>query len=324
MRDAHMIAIPVSDFATGPDLTVDIFIRLSEDRYLCVAKAGQKTQIMELTAFKKEKLTTLYIRKEDFQVYVEKTIALTEAALRLVKDDAKKTKLIRLASQSVFQELDKMGPSKEAVAHAKLVCEMTMSFVSSTPRLSALISSLQNGNDWVLNHSLATSAFCVMLGKELGWLQAAILEKLALGGLLHNTGMREIPVEVLNKPRAQYTQEELALYETHPYRGMILLQSVPYIPDDVVACVYEHHETASGQGFPRRLRDLRMNPLGKVVACAAQYAELLIINPNCAAPRTPEQAMQYIQDIMGQPFNKDVFKALQKLVSKDNKNQEAA
>lgn len=323
MLDAHMIAIPVSDFASGPDLTVDIFIRLTEDKYLCIAKAGDRTQVTELAAFKKEKIDTLFIRKEDFQMYVEKTIALTEAALKIVKDDSKKTKLIRIASQSVLLELSSMGPSKEAITHAMAACNMTLTFVDSTPRLANLVSALQSGNDWVLNHAVATSAFSAMLGRELGWHQAGTLERLALGGLLHNIGLKEVPAEIVNKPRSQYTNAELAVYETHPYRGMVLLQSIPFIPDDVIACVYEHHENVTGMGFPRRLRDLRMNPMAKTVACAAHYAELLVKNPNCATPRNPEEALRYIQDVMGQPFNRDVFKALQKLLAKDAKNTAA-
>src|SRR5690606_80586 len=120
--------------------------------------------------------------------------------------------------------------------------------------------------------------------------------------------------EIVNKPRAQLSFDELQVYESHAFRGMEILRTIPSVPDDVVAIVYEHHENAIGQGYPRKLRDLRMNPLAKVVALADAFAELTIKSPNCPTPKSAFDAINYLEVTMGQPFNKEAFTALRLLI----------
>ena len=84
--------------------------------------------------------------------------------------------------------------------------------------------------------------------------------------------------------------------------------------------VYEHHENAMGLGYPRKLRDIRMNPLAKVVALATQFCELTIPSACQPSPMSPVEAVTYIKEIMGQPYNKEAFSALVKLVEIDFKS----
>jgi HD-GYP domain-containing protein (c-di-GMP phosphodiesterase class II) len=112
------------------------------------------------------------------------------------------------------------------------------------------------------------------------------------------------------------TFDELQAYETHPFRGMEILRTVQSVTDDVISIIYEHHENALGQGYPRKMRDLRMNPLSKVVALADQFVELTLRNPNCPIPKPAYDAMKYIEVVMGQPFNREAFGGLRLLVVK--------
>jgi HD-GYP domain-containing protein (c-di-GMP phosphodiesterase class II) len=111
--------------------------------------------------------------------------------------------------------------------------------------------------------------------------------------------------------------EEIQAYETHPFKGMQMLLSLGIVPDDVIAIVYEHHENAIGQGFPRKLRNLKMHPLAKVVAVADEFCNLTLSNPNCPVPKTPREALMTIEYTMGQPHNKEAFRALQMVVNKE-------
>ena len=63
----------------------------------------------------------------------------------------------------------------------------------------------------------------------------------------------------------------------------------------IVSIVYEHHENSIGQGFPQRLRDVKMHPLAKVTALADGYANLILPNVNCAVSKNPREALMYIE-----------------------------
>ncbi len=62
------------------------------------------------------------------------------------------------------------------------------------------------------------------------------------------------------------TTAEIMQWETHPFRGMQMLQAIGIVPDDVVSMVYEHHENSIGQGFPQKFREVRLHPLGKITS----------------------------------------------------------
>ena len=113
------------------------------------------------------------------------------------------------------------------------------------------------------------------------------------------------------------TNEELQLYETHAYKGAQLLAGLGVVPDDIVAMVYEHHENALGQGYPQRIRDLKTHPLAKIVALANQFVELTVEGPDCVKPRTAREAVNFIEQVMGLPFNKEAFRALKRIIDKE-------
>ncbi len=55
----------------------------------------------------------------------------------------------------------------------------------------------------------------------------------------------------LELPRHALNREQTALYETHVQRGVEILRSnALLISDDIISIVLEHHENASGQGYP--------------------------------------------------------------------------
>ena len=156
-----------------------------------------------------------------------------------------------------------------------------------------------------------------MIGKSMGWTRKDTLEKLNLGGFLHDIGKKELSQELLSKPRSSWSYDELTEYESHPYRGVQILQTVPAIPDDVISIVYEHHENSFGQGFPRRLREIRINPLARVVSLANAFVNLTLPNINLPHVKSAKDAVNFLEKVQGKPFNKEAFQALKSLVDKD-------
>src|SRR5262249_36872587 len=143
-------------------------------------------------------------------------------------------------------------------------------------------------------------------------------EKLALGAFLRDVGLKEVPHEILEKERAAMTSEERSQWETHPFRGAEILQKIPDIPAEVIACALEHHENAIGQGFPRRIRDTKMNAFAKVVALADTFIHLTIPTPHNPQVKSVDQAAQYIEYTMGCPFNKACLVALKRALEIDS------
>ncbi len=312
-----MVPIPLKEFVAGSVIPVDLYIRLSDDKYVLIAKEDSKTQMDQLQAYENKRVEYLFVRREDYNRYVGSNLVIAGVVVNRNEIAAeRKADFLARAGSSVMREIDVLGLNTESFEHAKLVSQATATLVEAKSDLYGVMSSLAKISGELLAHSVAVSTVSVMIGKTMGWTKRATLEKVALGGLLHDVGLKEVPVEILRKSRAEMSFDELTLYESHAFRGLEILRTIPSVPDDVASIAYEHHENAIGQGYPRKMRDLRMNPLAKVVALADQFVELTIRSPNCLNPRTAPEALRYIEITMGQPFNKDAYSALRLLIAK--------
>jgi HD-GYP domain-containing protein (c-di-GMP phosphodiesterase class II) len=316
MNVKQMVPIPITEFIDGIICPADIFVRLSEEKYVLIAKKNTKPEKERLKAFQGKDLRYLYVHREDLGKFATRNIKIAGIVIgnSSIMDKVKVQALNRAAS-SVFSEVDKLGFTGEMYEHAKLVTQSTMTLISSRPDLSSLIYSLNLTSEWLVNHSIAVSLFSSMLGRHHDWEKRDTLEKLCLGGMLHDIGMKHLPPELIEKNKADMTFEEISLYETHAFKGLTLLQALHVVPADIISIVYEHHEISGGQGYPRRLRDLKIHPLARVVSMANQFVELILKSPQNRHPLTLEQGLEHIEVVMGQPFNRDAFKALRKLVN---------
>ena len=313
-----LIPIPIADFMSGSKVPVDLYVRLSEEKFVLIVKAGTETQIERLKKYAQKDIQHFYVKKDQYTAYVDQNVNIAGILVSTQKLNAgQKTSLLGQSTTAIFQEFEALGISTQAFNHVRQISDSMVKLVDAKPDFSDLISSLGALPGDLVRHALGVSIFSTMIGRELGWEKKGTIEKLALGGLLHDVGKKELPADILTKPRAQMSFEDIILYESHPYRGMQLLNSIPTMPEDILAMAYEHHEVANGQGFPRRLRDLKMNPLSRITSLANCFCELTLSSPQNPKPRMPKEAIQHIESIMGCPFNKEVFGALKSILEKN-------
>lgn len=313
-----MVPIPISEFISGGAIPVNVYIKLSEEKFVLIAKEGSKTSLQQMRTFEKQTVDTLYVEAGEYHRLVAQNITIADMVINHSEiANAQKAEFLVKSSASVMKQVELFGFNKDIFENARTVSQQASMLIEAKPDLFHIMKSLAQISDDVLSHSVGTSAFAVMIGKMLGWTFKGSFEKVALGGLLHDIGLRQIPQDLVKKPKAYFTNDEFHIYEAHPFKGMEVLRTVNSVPDDVIAIAYEHHENSIGQGYPRKLRDVRLNPLSKIVILADAFAELTLPAAGVTA-KTPEEAVDYIERVLGQPFNKDAFQALKMLIKTSN------
>ncbi|MEN0059060.1 MAG: HD domain-containing phosphohydrolase [Bdellovibrio sp.] len=303
------VAVSRDEFVPGTPVPVDIFLRLSDNHYVLILKEGSNACFDEMHF--SEKSQWIYVRKEDYHKCVGQ--ALTVAGIVLDSDkfsEEKKTAFLSKAADSIFKEIEHLGFDHQALEHSKVVSRSIQTLVENKPDITAVITMMSTLNDHLIRHAMMVSAMSVIIARSMKWTLAQNLEKLALGALLHDVGMRDIPEEIIEMPRHAMNREQVALYESHVYRGVEILKSMPSISDDIIAMALEHHENAPGQGYPRRLRDIKTNPFARIVALADCFSETVMESVNNPHPKSAPAAIQFIEVTLGQPFHKPAFLAL--------------
>lgn len=323
MSDSQeFMPIAIDDLVSGTINPVDLFVRIKDEKFVQVAKANTTLDVHQLKNYQSKSIEYLYIRKTEYSKVAQQSIML--AGMLIQRNDVaseRKSALLKSATATVFNRMDHIGVDVELYNSAKQVTDAVVTVVNSQTHFLNLIEGLAHGGDHRLSHSVAVSLLSSMIGQEMGFNKKSTLEKLALGGLLHDIGIKALPPELLTKPRIEMTNQEIQLYETHPYKGAQLLAGLGVVPDDIVSIVYEHHENSIGQGYPQRIRDVKAHPLSKIVALANHFVELTISGPDCMKTRSPREAIMFIEHTLGLPFNKDAFRALKRIIEKDALNK---
>lgn len=310
-----MMPIPIDDLVNGIKAPCELHVRLSDSKFVAVCNSGSPIQIDQLRNYRSKEVAYLWVHKREYYKLAHQTTTLAGVILqRTDVEMGRKTEFLSKAAASVFHHIDNIGLDTNSYANARQVSEAVMIIADHHSGLSQMLDSLRRSNDQLLAHSIAVSVMSTMIGQAIGYEKKTTLEKLALAGLLHDIGLKAISPELLKKPLALMTTEEIQIYETHPFKGMQMLQALGIVPDDVVSMIYEHHENSIGQGFPQRIRDVKLHPMSKVVGLANCFANLILPNVNMPKPKTPKEAMVYIEQVMGLPFNKEAFRALGKIV----------
>jgi putative nucleotidyltransferase with HDIG domain len=324
-NDGGMIAIPIQDFIASSKLQVDIFVRLQSGRFVQVAKSGEVVSVDRLKNYETKKVDHLYIRKDDYKSYVDTNLEIAGITLtRQDLDGRAKGSFVAQVANAVSQEIEALGVNEETYVHARMISRVAIDLVETKVNFRTILDALNTSSNETFAHSIGVSITSVMLGHALGWTQQTTQEKLALGGLFHDIGMKDLPKELMSKAASEMTHEERQLYELHPAKGVEILKTIEGVPEDVLAIVFEHHENAIGHGFPRRLKTLRIHPLARVIGLADLFCELTIKSPSTQELRPIADAFQFIEKTYGQLYPRDMMSALSTTVTGGKGSKKAA
>lgn len=315
--DKEFCKIPIEDFIAEKEMDYGIYIRISKSKYIKIAHKGGKLSEEKIQAFREKAVTHLYIRQEDFSKLVGFTLLVSKAVSSSGQvDSQKKMRFLQYTGEMIMQQAYVAGTDEELFKNAKDFLTTSLDVLTEDEETFTLLNLLSNHTDYLYAHSLGVAVFSVMIAKQLGWQSPQTLFKLAFAGLFHDIGKKEIPPEILAKPRSTLTQQERALLESHTTRGMEILQSLKTAPSEVIQVAYEHHEDILGQGFPQGLNKTKLHPFSLIVSVANIFCEYTIRSPQASAARTAPAAIQAMQTYKLASLDPQAFEALIRVTHK--------
>lgn len=315
IEDSSMTSVPKTLFFEGMNLPITIYFRLSPGNYLTIGRKGEKARFSDFRSFNDPNFL-IFVKSIEHNRLID---YVTELSSKLVNQTAipfpVKTKFLTSLIDDSIGGFESKGfaSTQQLQKVAKMVMDLNQSTAAPFDDVMRLLSELPAGES---KHAVTTAMISLVLAEEMQLTHGAAREKLALGALLHDVGMRFVPQAIQEKARHLWTPEELATYEMHPIKGVEMLRDMKDISNDVLLIVAEHHETSQGNGYPKKLRDVKISPLGRIVALADYFSELIFSIKPDGKSHSSDEAIQYIEEILGQPFNRQAFQALKNAVNK--------
>jgi HD-GYP domain-containing protein (c-di-GMP phosphodiesterase class II) len=156
------------------------------------------------------------------------------------------------------------------------------------------------------NHIERTAALAVATARALGWTDAAALQRLELGAMLHDIGKIGVEDRLLRTPEPLDAAGWVQM-RRHPELGARLLQAVPSLRP-MVPCVHYHHERYDGRGYPAGLAGDAIPLDARIVAVVDAFDAMTRPHPYGPA-RTEAEALAEIQRGAGTQFDPTVVAA---------------
>ncbi len=311
----QLIPVSKSDITVLNPLPANFYAKISEGKFVLVGRKGGQG-LESLVAFQEDRIVDLYVHTEEFKDCVGLNIQVAEVAIQRTDiPDIKKMDYLFKASGSVIKEISEMGFDHTSLEHAKVIANSVMTLVAAKKDLSDVVDLMAQVSDELIRHSMAVSAISIIIAEQMKWTIRASIQKLALSAFLHDIGLKDISPEILSKPRHRLMHSEVKEYESHVMKGVEILQSMPSVPIEVISVAMEHHENAIGQGYPKHLRDIKLNPFSRIVALADAFTDLTLQGVNNPHPKSSAEAIKYIELTLGQPYSKPAFQALKQALN---------
>jgi putative nucleotidyltransferase with HDIG domain len=323
---SHLVEIPDNDvtavakdfFLDGLVLPANVFLRIKAGHYILIGKKGAISAISTYHATAKADVK-LYVRNSEYPNVASSNFSFTEKVVKTPQvNPGTKMRYINALSENVVNDMFTFGVGVGNVESLKRMGSFIQEVSANVEGIDEILASLQSLPNEMARHSMSTAFLSLLIAQEMNITLKAALEKIVLGALVHDIGLREIPAEILNKPRRSWSESDLQHYESHPIRGVEILKEIPQISNDILLIVNEHHENAMGLGFPRRIRDIKMNPLARIVGLADYVSDMMYGTPHNPAVKSLDEIVEHIENVLGQPFNKQVFLALKSMANKQN------
>jgi putative nucleotidyltransferase with HDIG domain len=158
-------------------------------------------------------------------------------------------------------------------------------------------------------HSQRVSRYAVRLGRALG-LSEEEVERIRIGGFLHDIGKIGISGRVIRKP-GKLTVEEKALMNHHSSVSADIIEGLKILSEST-KMVRHHHEHRDGSGYPDGLKGEEI-PLGSRIILVADAFDALTTDRPYRKGRPRDQAVAVIRENAGPQFDPAVVDALERI-----------
>lgn len=293
----------------------DIYLKLTEAKFLKIFKGGNEISTMEILKLRKKKISELYVKSADFEKLVES----------MIHDEAEESDLNGKDEEKVFDELafahdvfhqvtNRIGLNENAVICANKSMELLYNVIEKENNLQKLWSVFMKKRNFVTEHSLMV-----------GYLSAAILSqtafsndnnsiKLTLAALLHDVGVvkdKHVESEHAGIDEDKMSTREIIAYKEHVQIGVntfLKLENGPLDTDKIIA---HHHEKYDGTGFPRGIGWSKIPFLSAVFIVAHEFVTFCFAN-DCTEYEIHKFITQKKAEYTEGPF-KEIMAALGKV-----------
>jgi diguanylate cyclase (GGDEF)-like protein len=175
----------------------------------------------------------------------------------------------------------------------------------------ALAEALESRADGTVSSSRVVSRYAELIAREM-WLSDEVIERVRLGGLLHDVGKLGVPDKVLTK-EDELDEGDWNEIRRHPLVAARILDS--HTVADIRGWILSHHERPDGQGYPHGLAGDEIPLEARILAVADAY-EAMTSERIYRTAMSAAEARVELQRGVGLQFDERVVQAFTRVLDR--------
>jgi response regulator RpfG family c-di-GMP phosphodiesterase len=195
----------------------------------------------------------------------------------------------------------------------------TLEQVKKNPKLKDLFKSIKvdrSKDNYYQVHVGMLVNISTAISQAMEWSNDKTLEKFVYASYLHDMAISDRPdllrvhttADILMKGD-QFSKIDIDLVTNHPNLAADKVETYAEIPADVGIIIRQHHETATGNGFPNKIPGQKITALSAIFLVAHDLVDYILVNTEW---KMEKYLSGYQKKFKGAHFNK-VFQALSNL-----------
>jgi HD-GYP domain-containing protein (c-di-GMP phosphodiesterase class II) len=302
--EQDLFPVPLAVMQPGTAAPVDLYLLSQNPRRVTLyKKAGAHLREEVRERLMANHVGELHLHKKDekaYQDYVEENIDT------IIRDDLlppeQASRLVYDSSSRVMEDTFANPRSGRNVQRAQAMVGATVQSIMKDPNALWHMTDMATHDYYTYTHCVHVCVFLVAGARELlGIEDKRALERIGLGGMLHDIGKSQIPEEILNKP-ARLTPEEFDEVKRHPLAGVDIVKDRKGVPRQSLKVIRSHHEHFDGSGYPDALGREGIDAVSRLATIVDVY-DALTTKRSYADARSSYEALQLMLNQMAPQFD---------------------
>ncbi len=186
-----------------------------------------------------------------------------------------------------------------AMENARLYDDLHQLFFNT---VASLANAIDAKSPWTKGHSERVMRVAADIARAMGMSEEDV-ERVRLGGLLHDIGKIGIMEALLEKPQ-ELDEDEFPPFRLHPEKGVAILAPIAQLRH-ILPAILHHHEHYDGSGYPHGLAGVNIPLDARIIAVADSFDAMVADRPYRKGLSTTEAVRELVR-CSGSQFDPEI------------------
>lgn len=280
---------------------------MSAEKFIRIYNANEEITQDFLDKYVKKGVDYFYVTDNDFDSFSKYYNDLIKQKLQKINVVEDKIDYQLQGFESIQDYVQNIGLDGNVIETMNIVTQSSIEVMKNNSDLFKLVEKMMHEENYLSEHSIMISYVAGALALEMEWVTSATLQKLATAAILHDTYLGDSKLaRISHKPEEEWGLElrpdQIELIRRHPIAMADIIKKTKGIEPDVDVIIFNHHETADGNGYPRNLDHHKIFPLAAFFIVSECF-----VNEIYGKKPSKQEVSQIITQIEAK-FNKGNFK----------------